>query len=112
MDIQTVVYAALVLFVAYLVRGIAGFGSGLIAVPMLTLVAPVPLVVPLVVFLDYIRSASQGLKHRDYVAWKEPRLLVPCMRVGIGAGLLMLHARPTAVLRKVRGGFVITYALY
>ena len=61
MDIQTVVYAALVLFVAYLVRGIAGFGSGLIAVPMLTL-APVPLVVPLVVSLDYIGSASQGMK--------------------------------------------------
>jgi uncharacterized membrane protein YfcA len=52
MDIQTAVYAALVLFVAYLIRGIAGFGSGLIAVPMLTLVAPVPLVVPLVVALD------------------------------------------------------------
>ena len=27
MDIHTVLYAALVLFVAYLVRGIAGFGS-------------------------------------------------------------------------------------
>ena len=34
MDIQTVVYAALVLFVAYLVRGIAGFGSGLITPPL------------------------------------------------------------------------------
>ena len=99
MDIQTVVYAALVLFVAYLVRGIAGFGSGLIAVPMLTL-APVPLVVPLVVSLDYIGSASQGMKNRDSVAWKEQFLLVPFMLVGIGAGLLLLHAMPTAVLTK------------
>jgi uncharacterized membrane protein YfcA len=112
MDIQTGVYAALVLFVAYLIRGIAGFGSGLIAVPMLTLVAPVPLVVPLVVSLDYIGSASQGLKNRDYVAWKEQLLLVPFMLVGIGAGLLMLHAMPTAVLSKVLGGFVIIYAIY
>jgi uncharacterized membrane protein YfcA len=112
MDMLTVVYAALVLFVAYLVRGIAGFGSGLIAVPMLTLVAPVPLVVPLVVSLDYLGSASQGVKNRDYVAWKEQLLLIPCMLVGISAGLLMLHAMPTTVLRKVLGGFVITYALY
>ena len=111
MDIQTVVYAALVLFVAYLVRGIAGFGSGLIAVPMLTLVAPVPLVVPLVVSLDYIGSASQGMKNRDSVAWKEQFLLVPFMLVGIGAGLLLLHAMPTAVLTKC-SGFVITYAIY
>ena len=112
MDIQTVVYAALVLFVAYLVRGVAGFGSGLIAVPMLTLVAPVPLVVPLVVSLDYIGSASQGMQNRDYVAWKEQLLLVPFMLVGIGVGLLLLHSIPTAVLRKVLGGFVITYAIY
>jgi uncharacterized protein len=39
-------------FVAYLVRGVAGFGSGLIAVPLLSLAAPVPAVVPLVVALD------------------------------------------------------------
>jgi uncharacterized protein len=112
MDIQTIVYVALVLFVAYLVRGIAGFGSGLIAVPMLTLVAPVPLVVPLVVSLDYIGSASQGMKNRGYVAWKEQLMLVPFMLVGIGAGLLLLHAIPTVVLSKVLGGFVITYAIY
>jgi uncharacterized membrane protein YfcA len=112
MDIQTVLYAALVLFVAYLVRGIAGFGSGLIAVPMLTLVAPVPLVVPLVVSLDYIGSASQGMKNRDSVAWKEQLLLVPFMLVGIGAGLLLLHSISTVVLSKVLGGFVITYAVY
>jgi uncharacterized membrane protein YfcA len=47
-------------FVAYLVRGVAGFGSGLIAVPLLSLAAPVPAVVPLVVALDYIGSVSQG----------------------------------------------------
>lgn len=112
MDIQTAVYAALVLFVAYLIRGIAGFGSGLIAVPMLTLVAPVPLVVPLVVALDYIGSATQGLKHRDCVAWKEQLALVPFMLVGIGVGLLVLRTVPTAVLGKVLGGFVIVYAMY
>lgn len=112
MDIQTAVYAAGVLFVAYLVRGIAGFGSGLIAVPMLTLVAPVPLVVPLIVSLDYIGSASQGLQHRDRVAWKEQLTLVPFMLVGIGVGLLVLRSIPTAVLGKVLGGFVVAYALY
>src|SRR5438128_11360525 len=97
MDIQTVVYAALVLFVAYLVRGIAGFGSGLIAVPLLTLVSPVPVVVPLVVSLDYIGSASQGIKHRGHIAWKEQLLLVPCMLMGIGLRLFLLRPAPTFV---------------
>lgn len=112
MDPYVALYAGVVLFLAYLVRGIAGFGSGLIAVPLLTLIAPVPTVVPLVVSLDYLGSASQGLKHRDQVAWKEQIALIPFMLVGIGAGLLVLHAIPTAVLGKALGGFVVLYALY
>jgi uncharacterized protein len=112
MDIHIAVYAAAVLFLAYLVRGIAGFGSGLIAVPLLTLVAPVPLVVPLVVSLDYLGSASQGLKNRNHIAWKEQLSLMPFMLVGIGMGLYVLRAMPTALLGKVLGGFVIVYALY
>jgi uncharacterized membrane protein YfcA len=111
MDLQTILYAGFVLFLAYLVRGIAGFGSGLIAVPLLTLVSPVPVVVPLVVSLDYIGSASQGIKHRGHIAWKEQLQLVPCMLLGIGLGLFLLHALPTVVLSKVLGGFVILYAL-
>jgi uncharacterized protein len=111
MDLQTIIFAGLVLFLAYLVRGIAGFGSGLIAVPLLTLVSPVPVVVPLVVSLDYLGSASQGMKHRSLIAWKEQLLLVPFMLVGIGLGLFLLRAIPTAVLGKVLGGFVTIYAL-
>jgi hypothetical protein len=112
MTVDIVVYAALVLFVAYLVRGIAGFGSGLIAVPLLTLVAPVPMVVPLVVSLDYIGSASQGLKNRHQIAWKEQLALIPFMLVGIGGGLLVLRVMSTAMLGKVLGGFVLVYAIY
>jgi uncharacterized membrane protein YfcA len=112
MDLQIAVYASLVLFLAYLVRGIAGFGSGLIAVPLLTLVAPVPMVVPLVASLDYIGSASQGFKNRHHVAWQEQLALIPFMLVGVGLGLFVLRAVPTAILGRILGGFVIVYAVY
>lgn len=112
MPFDLLLYAAAVLFLAYLVRGIAGFGSGLIAVPLLTLVAPVPLVVPLVVSLDYIGSASQGLKNRDHIAWKEQLALIPFMLVGIVAGLFVLQAIPTSILARGLGGFIVLYAIY
>ncbi|MGH7417083.1 MAG: sulfite exporter TauE/SafE family protein, partial [Candidatus Rokuibacteriota bacterium] len=63
MTLETAVYSGLVLLLAYWVRGMAGFGSGLIAVPLLTLAWPVTVVVPLVVALDYIGSASQGIRN-------------------------------------------------
>ncbi len=68
MDLVITISAVCIIFSAYLVRGIAGFGSGLIAVPLLSLFFPVTQVVPLVVFLDYIGSASQGLKNRERIA--------------------------------------------
>jgi uncharacterized membrane protein YfcA len=112
MDLPTTVYAGLVLFLAYLVRGIAGFGSGLIAVPLLAIVLPVPVVVPLIVSLDFISSATQGLQHRDHIAWEEQLRLVPFMLVGICLGLLLLRAIPTAGLGKVLGGFIVLYGMY
>jgi len=108
----TSLYFAVVLFAAYFVRGLAGFGSGLIAVPLLTLVAPLPVVVPLVVLLDYIGSASQGVRNVGRIAWREQLVLVPFMLVGVAAGLYLLTALPRQLLARSLGAFVIVYALY
>jgi uncharacterized membrane protein YfcA len=111
-SLETAVYSGLVVFLAYWVRGMAGFGSGLIAVPLLTLMWPVTLVVPVVVALDYLGSASQGIGNVDQVAWPEQLVLIPFMVVGVAAGLWLLYAVSTALLAKVLGGFVIAYAIY
>ncbi|MGH7373866.1 MAG: sulfite exporter TauE/SafE family protein [Candidatus Rokuibacteriota bacterium] len=112
MTLETAVYSGLVLLLAYWVRGMAGFGSGLIAVPLLTLAWPVTVVVPLVVALDYIGSASQGIRNVDEVSWREQLVLIPFMVIGVGLGLWVLRAVSTALLAKVLAGFVIAYALY
>src|SRR5438128_577705 len=90
----------------------AGFGSGLIAVPLLSLVSPVTAVVPLVVSLDYLGSASQGIKNLGQIAWREQLALVPFMLVGVGLGLYLLQAVPTAALARGLGAFVLVYAVY
>jgi uncharacterized membrane protein YfcA len=110
--LETAVYSALVVALAYWVRGMAGFGSGLIAVPLLTLMWPVTLVVPVVVALDYLGSASQGIKNVDQVAWPEQLVLIPFMVVGVAVGLWLLYTVSTALLARILGGFVIVYAIY
>jgi uncharacterized membrane protein YfcA len=109
---ETAVYSGLVVLLAYWVRGMAGFGSGLIAVPLLTLMWPVTIVVPVVVALDYLGSASQGIKNVDQVAWPEQLVLIPFMVVGVAVGLWLLYTVPTSLLAKILGGFVIVYAIY
>jgi uncharacterized membrane protein YfcA len=112
MDMATLLYAGAVLFLAYLVRGIAGFGSGLIAVPLLALRFPVTVVVPLVVFLDYVGSASQGLKNRTHIVWRDQLPLIPFSLIGVGVGLLLLSTMSKPDLGKALGGFVLIYAVY
>jgi uncharacterized membrane protein YfcA len=111
-DLASGIYVGAVVFAAYLVRGIAGFGSGLIAVPLLSMVAPVPAVVPLVVSLDYMGSASQGVHNVDRVAWRDQLALVPFMAGGVGAGLYLLSALSSAALGRALGGFILLYAVY
>jgi uncharacterized protein len=110
--VGTALYAGLVLFIAYAVRGMAGFGSGLIAVPLLSMVAPVASVVPMVVALDYMGSASQGLGSQKQIAWRELSILVPFMIVGVAGGLYFLSVLPTAILSRALGAFVLTFAVY
>lgn len=112
MTLETAVYSGLVVLLAYWVRGMAGFGSGLIAVPLLTLMWPVTLVVPVVVALDYLGSASQGIKNVDQVAWTEQLVLIPFMVIGVAVGLWLLYAVSTGLLARILGGFVIVYAIY
>lgn len=105
-------WAAAVIFVAYMVRGIVGFGSALVAVPLLVLMFPLQIVVPVVVFLDYIGSASQGLSNRRLVAWREQLPLVPFTLMGVGIGLFLFKTLDSAVLAEALGGFIIVYAFY
>ena len=49
---------------AYFIRGITGFGSGLIAVPLLALSHPLQFAVPLVLALDFTASVVLGGANR------------------------------------------------
>ncbi len=51
---------AAILLSAYFIRGITGFGSGLISVPLLALFLPLKFVVPLVLLLDFTASVVIG----------------------------------------------------
>ena len=104
--------AALVILIAYVVRGIAGFGSGLIAVPVLSVMAPVTAVVPVVVSLDYVGSGTQSVRNLGRVMWAEQLTLLPFSLIGIAVGLVVLRGVSTTVLSRSLGAFVLVYAFY
>jgi uncharacterized membrane protein YfcA len=98
--------------VAYIIFGISGFGTALIASPMLTLFLPVDKIIPLLALLDCsaaITNVAREFRHADAV---EIKRLIPFMIIGslLGAGIL-LFSRPDSLLLAL-GLFVIAYSLY
>jgi len=104
--------AVLFLIVAYFIRGIAGFGSGLIAIPLLAMMLPVTLVVPVIGLLDYLASMTHGTSNRHAIAWRDILPLLPFSFIGVAAALYLLKTTDALVLRKVLGGFVTVYGVY
>ncbi|MEW8507080.1 MAG: sulfite exporter TauE/SafE family protein [Candidatus Thiodiazotropha sp.] len=106
------VFATVIISLAYLVRGIAGFGSGLIAIPLLALMMPLSVAVPLIVFLDYMASASHGIKHREAIQWKEIVSLLPFAIIGVLAALFIFTSVDMESLKIGLGIFILLFALY
>ncbi len=105
-------FAIAVLLIAYFVRGITGFGSGLIAIPLLALILPLTIVVPMIGLLDYTASLSHGFTQRREIKWREILPLLPFTVIGVVTALYLFKQSDGAVLTKFLGIFILGYAIY
>ncbi|WP_249677123.1 sulfite exporter TauE/SafE family protein [Pseudomonas abieticivorans] len=97
---------------AYVVFGIAGFGTALIAGPVLILFMPLSRIIPLLVVLDFVAAFGNLLPTRKAVARKELLRLLPCMAVGCTLGVIFLLNLHSDLLMLLMGLFISTYAVY
>lgn len=111
MPLADLAYATTVLMLAYFVRGITGFGSGLIAVPLLALKFPLPQVVPFMLLADFSASAMIGGIHFQHVAKDEIRRLLPASLVGVALGTTLLVSLPATALLYTLAAFILVFAL-
>ncbi|WP_262017222.1 sulfite exporter TauE/SafE family protein [Serratia liquefaciens] len=103
---------AATLLVAYVIFGIAGFGSALVASPVMALYIPVAKIVPLLALLDMCAAIVNVSRDGRNAQWAELKRLIPVMIIGslVGAAIL-LKTRPDILLLAL-GIFVVLYALY
>jgi hypothetical protein len=106
------VFCSLVVLAAFAVRGGAGFGGGVIAVPLLALVLPLQLIVPLMTALNFMASIGHGVRHRRLIQWRDLMRLMPSALLGVGLGLYLFAVVDARPLSRALGVFVILYALY
>ena len=97
--------------VAYAVFGMVGFGTTLVAAPILAHLLPVSTLVPAQALLDLVAASSTGLKLGPYVEKNEVKRLLPPMICGSALGAYILFAVPLKTLMLLLGVFVTLYAL-
>lgn len=99
----------LIIFGAYFIRGVTGFGSGLIAVPFLAFSHSLTFAVPLVMTLDFIASFILGNVGGKKANWGEIRLLLPFSVIGALLGIFALLRFPSDPILFSLGLFVVFF---
>ncbi len=103
--------AVAVILLAYFIRGIAGFGSGLIAVPLLALFLPLTFVVPLILLLDFTASLVMGGLDLKRVQWREVGMLIPFSLMGVIVGTQLLVNLPLTPMLLTLAAFIAVFAV-
>jgi uncharacterized membrane protein YfcA len=96
-----------ILMSAYFIRGITGFGSALISVPLLALSQPLHFAIPLVLALDFTASVILGSTNNKKANWNEIKLLLPAGMIGACIGAFALISLPTQPILIALGAFTI-----
>jgi len=97
---------------AYLSFGATGFGSSIIAVPVLAHVLPLTFVVPLITVTDGGAVTLSTIRQWRQVDWPEFRRIFIPASIGIALGSTLLVNLPRNIALIALGAFVILFALY
>lgn len=107
-----VVLAIIIIFSAYTVKGLSGFGSGLIAIPLLAFMFPLTFIVPVLGLLSYSGTILQSIHLRKQVVWRDMLPLVPFSMLGIFIAIWLLVNLDANKLVMALGVFVLMYSVY
>ncbi|WP_237067094.1 sulfite exporter TauE/SafE family protein [Microbulbifer guangxiensis] len=91
--------------------GFAG-GAGVVAVPLLALIVPVPTAVFLMLPLLLVMDVRTIQYYRRHASWQELRSILPAAVFGIAAGGLLLGTLSDTLMKLLLGLVSIVFALW
>src|SRR6185436_4282828 len=112
LTIPQMLWVGFAVLAAYIVRGMSGFGAGLVAAPLLAFVLPVHVIVPTTGLLVFILFIFLTLRDRRDVIWRELKLLAPPTIAGVIAGLFLFRLLDNRLLLLGLGTFLVLYGIY
>ena len=112
MEFSPILLILSILFLATLVHSTLGFGTGLVAMPLLTLMIEVKTATALVAFVIMTNTLIITWGAWRSADWRSAWRLIVSSLVGIPVGLLMLRQAPEGVIKVGLGVVIILVSLY
>lgn len=111
-DNSTLAIMFVTICLSYVIFSIAGFGTALVAGPVLVNYMALSQAIPLLVLLDCVAAFGKLVRSHKHVVGIELSRLVPFMIIGSMAGIAVLLKAKSDVLMLAMGCFVTIYGLY
>lgn len=108
----TPLFISAVFLLAGFVQGMTGFGSALVAIPLLTLFLDIKSAVPLCILNSLVITTYLSLKMRRNLEYKKVLPLCLAAVPGIILGSTLLKEVDSLIIRRSLGVLLISYSLY
>ncbi len=103
---------ALIFLLAGFTQGVSGFGSALVAMPLLTLFIDVKTAVPLCMLNGLLITSFLSWQLRRHIDWRKIRPLFFGCLPGIYMGVTFLKRTNDSVIKVMLGVMLIAYVIY
>lgn len=110
--VTSIVVAGSVVAFAYLVYGLTGFGSSIVAIPLLTQLVPLKTATPVMLVLDLVAGMLVGMRNLRSVQTRELQRLAPWLCIGLLLGVSVLVSAPEKPLELILGVCLLVYSLW
>lgn len=97
--------ATLIVLCAFFIFGVSGFGSSIVAVPLLVQIYPLKVAVPMMVIIDMCAALYIGRKSSSDANIQELKWLFPFSLIGMVLGIFLLVKAPSEPLLLILGIF-------
>ncbi len=113
LTLTQILIAVSIIFIAYFVASITGFGDGLISVPLLALIVDIKMVIPILAITGIILNLDILRRNKTYLnqIYKNVIYIILGGIVGVAIGTFLLSSYNDNFLQRFLGFLILIFAL-
>lgn len=98
MDILQFVFFSIIIFSAYFIQGVTGFGSAIFALPLASIFLPLNAIIPTLLVFSVMQNTSIVVNDRKYIK-RDLIKIISLILIGVPFGIILFNKLPEDILK-------------